>query len=131
MKSPKKRANRKLRQFECPLSGFQKIISGKYKIRILWDLQQPRRYGEIRHGLLTGNSGSKEITPRVLSRELKELTALGLIERKDFRTVPPKVEYSLSPEGHTMIPVISVIAKWGVQHLVTDKALRKLGIVRE
>jgi DNA-binding HxlR family transcriptional regulator len=132
MKSPKKRANRKLRQFECPLSGFQKIITGKYKIRILWDLQYaPRRYGEIRHGLLTGNIGSKEITPRVLSRELKEMTDLGLIERKDYRTVPPKVEYSLSPEGQSLIPAISIIAKWGVQHLVTDKGLRKLGIVPE
>jgi len=131
MKSARERETRNLRKFECPLSGFQDIISGKYKIRILWDLQQPRRYGEIRHGLLTGNIGSKEITPRVLSRELKELTALGLIARKDYRTVPPKVEYSLSPEGQSLIPVISVIAKWGVQHLVTDKALRKLGIVPE
>jgi DNA-binding HxlR family transcriptional regulator len=81
--------------------------------------------------LLTGNIGSKEITPRVLSRELKEMTDLGLIERKDYRTVPPKVEYSLSPEGQSLIPAISIIAKWGVQHLVTDKGLRKLGIVPE
>ena len=44
MKPTKKRENRNLRKFECPLSGFQEIISGKYKIRILWDLQQPRRY---------------------------------------------------------------------------------------
>jgi len=131
MKSTKKRETRNLRQFECPLSGFQKIISGKYKIRILWDLQTPRRYGEIRHGLLTGDAGGKDITPRVLSRELKELTTLGLIERKDFRTVPPKVEYSLSSEGQSLIPVISVIANWGVQQLVTDKALRRLGIVPE
>ena len=131
MKPFKKRETRNLRQFECPLSGFQKIISGKYKIRILWDLQTPRRYGEIRHGLLTGDAGSKEITPRVLSRELKEMTALGLIEREDYQTVPPKVEYSLSSEGKSLIPVISVIAKWGVQHLVKDSALRKLGMVRE
>jgi DNA-binding HxlR family transcriptional regulator len=132
MKSAKKRETRNLRKFECPISGFQDIISGKYKIRIVWDLHQgPRRYGEIRHGLLTGNIGSKEIAPRVLSRELKELTALGLIERQDYRTVPPKVEYSLSSEGQSLIPVISVIAKWGVQHLVTDAALKKLGMVRE
>ena len=131
MKPTKKRENRNLRKFECPLSGFQEIISGKYKIRILWDLQQPRRYGEIRHGLLTGNPGSKEITPRVLSRELKELTGLGLLDRKDFRIVPPKVEYSLTAEAQSLIPVISVMTKWGVQHLVTDKALRKLGIVPE
>jgi len=131
MKSTKKRETRNLRQFECPLSGFQKIISGKYKIRIIWDLQQgSRRYGEIRQGLLTGLTGSKEIAPRVLSRELKELTIFGLIERKEFKVMPPKVEYSLSSEGQSLIPVISVMNTWGVQHLVTDAALRKLGIKR-
>jgi DNA-binding HxlR family transcriptional regulator len=99
-----------LRQFECPAFGFQKIISGKYKIRIIWDLQHgPRRYGEIRQGLLTGLTGSKEITPRVLSRELKELATFGLIERQEYKVMPPKVEYSLSPEGHSLIPVISVM----------------------
>ena len=71
MKSAK-RGTRNQQQFEGPVYGFQKIINGKYKIRILWDLQHgPRRYGEIRHGLLTGNSGSPEVAPRVLSREFE------------------------------------------------------------
>ena len=62
----------------CPVAAFQKMISGKYKLRIVWDLQEgPRRYGEIRSGLLRGAAGSAEIAPRVLSRELKALTAEG------------------------------------------------------
>jgi len=78
----------------CPVAAFQKMISGKYKLRILWDLQDgPRRYGEIRSGLLRGADGSPPITPRVLSRELKALAQSGLIVRKDFGVVPPKVEY--------------------------------------
>ena len=78
------RQTRRLRQFDCPVFGFQQTINGKHKIRILWDLQKgPRRYGKIRHGLLTGNI-SKEISSRVLSRELKELMTLRLIERQDF-----------------------------------------------
>ncbi len=125
------RNERRLRQFDCPVYGFQKIINGKYKIRILWDLQHgPRRYGEIRHGLLTGSAGSKEITPRVLSRELKELTSLGLIERQDYGGASPKVEYRLSSEGQSLIPVISVMHAWGVQHLVKDSILERLGIKR-
>jgi|SRR5690349_19868015 DNA-binding HxlR family transcriptional regulator len=125
------RDGRRLRQFDCPAYGFQKIISGKYKVRILWDLQHgPRRYFEIRHGLLTGSPGSKEITPRVLSRELKELTTFGLIDRKDYGTKAPKVEYMLTKEGQSLIPVISVIHEWGVQHLVKDSVLRKLGLQR-
>ncbi len=64
----------------CPVAAFQKMISGKYKLRIVWDLQDgPRRYGEIRTGLLRGSSGTSEIAPRVLSRELKALTESGLI----------------------------------------------------
>ena len=122
---------KELRQFDCPAYGFQKIIDGKYKIRIIWDLQHgPRRYVEIKHGLLTGSPGSKEITPRVLSRELKELTTLGLINRKDYGMKPPKVEYRLTKEGESLIPVISVIHGWGVRHLVKDSVLRKLGIER-
>jgi DNA-binding HxlR family transcriptional regulator len=125
------RQERRLRHFDCPVYGFQKIINGKYKIRILWDLQHgPRRYGEIRQGLLSGSAGSKEITPRVLSRELKELTTVGLIERQAYEVVPPKVEYTLTSEGQSLMPVISVMHAWGVQHLVKDSILRKLGIKR-
>jgi DNA-binding HxlR family transcriptional regulator len=84
----------------CPVAAFQKLISGKYKLRIVWDLKDgPRRYGEIRTGLLRGLGGSAEIAPRVLSRELKALTESGLIDRKDYGVVPPKVEYRLGPSA--------------------------------
>src|SRR5262245_25869090 len=63
----------------CPVAAFQKMISGKYKLRILWDLKDGAlRYGEIRSGLLRGAQGTAEIAPRVLSRELKALTQTGL-----------------------------------------------------
>jgi DNA-binding HxlR family transcriptional regulator len=102
----------------CPVMAFQQMISGKYKTRILWDLRDgPLRYGEIRRGLLRGAEGSDEITPRVLSRELKALTALGLLDRKDFATVPPKVEYRLTRLGQSFVPVIKVIQDWGIRHL--------------
>ena len=102
----------------CPVLAFQRMVSGKYKIRILWDLKDgARRYGEIRTGLLRGATGSGEITPRVLSRELKALAEFGLISRKDFGTVPPKVEYRLTPVGKSFVPVIAAIRKWGERHL--------------
>ena len=102
----------------CPVAAFQKMISGKYKLRIVWDLQDgPRRYGEIRTGLLRGSAGSPEIAPRVLSRELKALTTSGLIQRKDFGVVPPKVEYRLTAKGRSFVPVIAAIRNWGSRHL--------------
>src|SRR5665213_3156665 len=69
----------------CPVAAFQKMISGKYKLRIVWDLKDgPLRYSELRSGLLRGAEGTREIAPRVLSRELKALAATGLIDRKDY-----------------------------------------------
>jgi len=94
------------------------MISGKYKVRILWDLKDgPLRYGEIRSGLLRGAEGTREIAPRVLSRELKALVQSGLIARKDFGVVPPKVEYRLTRMGESFIPVIAAIRTWGARHL--------------
>jgi DNA-binding HxlR family transcriptional regulator len=109
------------RMHRCPVAAFQKMISGKYKLRILWDLQDgPRRYGEIRSGLLRGAEGTAEIAPRVLSRELKALAASGLIVRKDYAVVPPKVEYRLTSMGRSFIPVIGEIRKWGTRYLAAE-----------
>jgi DNA-binding HxlR family transcriptional regulator len=102
----------------CPVTAFQKLISGKYKLRILWDLKDgPLRYGEIRTGLLRGAVGTQEIAPRVLSRELKALTLAELIDRRDYGVVPPKVEYRLTRKGQSFIPVIAAIRTWGTRHL--------------
>jgi DNA-binding HxlR family transcriptional regulator len=102
----------------CPVMALQAMISGKYKIRILWDLKQgPRRYSEIRPGLLRGAAGTAEIAPRVLSRELKALVAAGLIARKDYGLVPPKVEYRLTEAGESFTPIIASIRQWGERHL--------------
>jgi DNA-binding HxlR family transcriptional regulator len=113
----------------CPVAAFQKMITGKYKLRIVWDLQHgPKRYGEIRTGLLRGADGSSEITPRVLSRELKALTESGLIDRRDYGVVPPKVEYRLTRKGKSFVPVIAAIRDWGARHLAqpgsNEKAIR-------
>src|SRR4029077_14412426 len=102
----------------CPVAAFQKMISGKYKLRIVWDLKDgPRRYGDIRTGLLRGSDGTSEIAPRVLSRELKALTESGLIDRRDYGVVPPKVEYRLTRKGKSFVPVIAAIKDWGTRHL--------------
>ena len=112
------------REGTCPVAAFQKLISGKHKLRIVWDLKDgPRRYGEIRSGLLRGLEGSAEIAPRVLSRELKALTESGLIDRKDYGVVPPKVEYRLTRKGRSCVPVIAAIRDWGHRHLSGDRAM--------
>jgi DNA-binding HxlR family transcriptional regulator len=116
----------------CPVAAFQKMISGKYKLRIVWDLKDgPLRYGEIRTGLLRGSEASAEIAPRVLSRELKALTESGLIDRKDFGVVPPKVEYRLTRKGRSFVPVISAIRNWGTRHFAQSGFGEGLGVAAE
>ena len=111
----------------CPVAAFQKMISGKYKLRIVWDLKDgAKRYGEIRSGLLRGLDGTSEIAPRVLSRELKALTETGLIDRKDYGVVPPKVEYRLTRKGKSFIPVIAAIRSWGARHLAQGDAVEMI-----
>ncbi len=98
----------------CPAVGFSLIVGGKYKLRILWILiQRPYRYGEIRNSLLKGTLG-KAVTPRVLSRELKELRIRGLINRRQYDDVPPKVEYSLTDRGRGLQPILEAIVEWGL-----------------
>ncbi len=98
----------------CPAVGFSLIVGGKYKLRILWILiQRPHRYGEIRRSLLRGTRG-KPVTPRVLSRELKELQHRGLISRVKYDAMPLKVEYDLTEWGRSLVPVLESIVEWGL-----------------
>jgi DNA-binding HxlR family transcriptional regulator len=109
---------RKKNEKKCPVHAFQTLISGKHKIRIIWNLKDgPMRYNEIKRGLLVGDLNSEEVAARVLSRELKQLCAFGLLSRKDFRTLPPKVEYSLTKAGVSFLPVIEKMHDWGMKYL--------------
>lgn len=107
----------------CPAAQFQKMISGKYKLRILWSLNDgPRRYSEIRNGLLTGGVGTPQIAPRVLGRELKSLVETGMIRRNDHHVRPLKVEYELTARGRSFIPIIADIRDWGERELTERTA---------
>jgi DNA-binding HxlR family transcriptional regulator len=100
----------------CPILSFHQTVGGKYKLRLLYELLEgPRRYGELRRELVSASEGTP-VTARVLSRELKELELRGLVNRKQFPVVPPKVEYSLTKLGKTLEPVIDAIATWGIKH---------------
>ena len=97
----------------CPAIAFNKIMGGRYKLHILCVLHRgPLRFGEIGRSLVKGGLG-KPITPRILSRELKDMTELGLLHRKEYRVVPKKVEYSLAPHGKALLPILSEIVRWG------------------
>jgi DNA-binding HxlR family transcriptional regulator len=93
-----------------------RLTNGKHKLRIAWELREkPLRYGELKRAV--NASGTTTIAERVFGRELKALAKCGLVERKAHASVVPKVEYSLTPLGSKLIPLIARIAKWGLQNL--------------
>jgi len=96
-----------------PFDGALKLISGKWKMNLLFCLSEfdTMRYGEIKKTL-----GS--ITPHVLSVKLRELEANELIERHEYPQVPPKVEYTLTDKGRTLIPILRSICDWGKEYCV-------------
>jgi DNA-binding HxlR family transcriptional regulator len=96
----------------CPIIRFNALVGGKYKLRIVWELRKgPRRYSELQRALRLA-TGGRAITPRVLSRELRELVESELLDRKQFPVIPPRVEYRLTHEGRDMLGVMRAICRW-------------------
>jgi DNA-binding HxlR family transcriptional regulator len=96
----------------CPIVRFNALVGGKYKLRILWELRaKARRYSEIERALVDA-TGGRAVTPRVLSRELKELAAAGLITRHQYLVVPPRVDYRVAPAGRALLGVTRAICRW-------------------
>lgn len=94
----------------APVEAFIRLIRGRHKPDIVIRLGKGRRrFAELRRAI-------PRISERVLARQLDELERDGLIERKVYAEVPPRVEYSLTPRGSTLCPVIKQIWKWGVKH---------------
>jgi DNA-binding HxlR family transcriptional regulator len=102
----------------CMITTTLNVLGGKWKIVILWHLvDKTRRFGEFKH-LING------INQKMLTLQLRELEAHGLIHREVYPEIPPRVEYSLTAYGRTLIPVLNAMAEWGQGH-EQSLALRK------
>ena len=91
------------------------LIGGKWKMNILFWLwkHETLRYSKLKRAL-------ENVTHKMLSSQLKELEADALIIRKEYPQVPPKVEYSLSERGKSLMPVLQSLCRWGEEH-INDK----------
>jgi DNA-binding HxlR family transcriptional regulator len=99
----------------CPAETTLSVIGGKWKLLILRELLSGvSRFGELRRRL----SG---ISEKMLAQHLRELESDGIIARKIYPEVPPKVEYSLTASGQTLKPIIDGLHEWGIKHLSSDK----------
>lgn len=91
----------------CSVEAAIGLIDGKWKSIVLWHLLGgTMRFNELRRTMLN-------CTPRMLTNQLRELEEDGLIVRKVYAQVPPKVEYSLSELGRSMEPILSALKRWG------------------
>lgn len=92
---------------QCPVEVGLNILSGKWKLKILWHLSNGTiRFNELQR--LLGN-----ITTKTLTQQLRELEEQGIVTRKVFPEIPPKVEYSLSEIGVTLKPILAQLCSWG------------------
>jgi DNA-binding HxlR family transcriptional regulator len=100
------------RQYYCGLDAALSIVGGRWKYLVVWQLaaEGPQRFGQLRR-LVEG------ITEKVLISALKELEADGIIDRKDFRVIPPHVEYSLTPFGAGLAEALRPLCEWGYAHM--------------
>jgi DNA-binding HxlR family transcriptional regulator len=97
--------------FGCPIQSTSNVMSGKWKVQILWQLSfASRRFSELR-GLLPG------VSEKVLTAQLRELESDGLVIRISAGTVPPRVEYRLSAAGEELIPIMENMCDWAGVHL--------------
>lgn len=95
----------------CPVSATLDLIGGKYKALILWHLSEKTlRFSELKKAIANA-------TPKMLTQQLRELEEQGLITRKVYPVVPPKVEYSLTALGKSLMPVLVAMRDWGANYL--------------
>ena len=100
----------------CPLRYAIEIVGGKWKLPIICMLASglPTRYSSIKRKL-TG------VTNMMLSQSLKELEAFGIVHRKQYNEVPPRVEYTLTDKGKSIVPPLVNLAEWSAGHMQDDK----------
>lgn len=95
----------------CPIEIGINVLSGKWKLLILWKIYQQGtvRFNELQRQL-------ENITTKTLTEQLRELEAQQIIDRKIYPEIPPKVEYHLSDIGESLVPILQSLCEWGKEY---------------
>ena len=97
--------------FTCGLEAALAVLGGKWKPLILFHLaHDTRRYGDLRRAV-------GGVSDKMLIQHLKEMQADGVVRRLDFKEIPPRVEYSLTPFGRTLAKALAPLCGWGTRHM--------------
>ncbi len=96
---------------DCPVEATLDLIGGKYKALILWHLtEETLRFSQLKRLV-------HHATPKMLTQQLRELEEQGLIHREVYPVIPPKVEYSLTELGRSLMPILVAMRDWGAEYL--------------
>lgn len=99
------------KEYKCGIDVTLALVGGKWKASILWHLaQETMRFSDLQRQF-------SDITRKMLTQQLRELEADGLVHREVYPQVPPKVEYSLTEVGRTLFPVLDLMGDWGRAYL--------------
>ncbi|MCB0484039.1 MAG: helix-turn-helix transcriptional regulator [Flavobacteriales bacterium] len=99
----------------CPVSATLKLIGGKWKPLILYFISvDVNRFGQLQ-GMMPA------CINRMMTAQLRDLEQSGLVHRKVFAEVPPKVIYSLTEKGESLRPLFGMLSKWGIEHVLTPR----------
>ena len=105
--------------YNCPVEAAIDVVGGKWKPLILWWLhQRTYRFGELRRQI-------PGITEKMLTQQLRELERDGIVDRRVYPTVPPKVEYSLTEYGRSLKRALRAICDWGQIHMERTEAVQR------
>ena len=99
------------KMYRCPVEVTIDIVGGKWKCLVLWHLHEGKmRFKELER-IVPG------VSQKMLTQQLKEMVRDGLIIRTIYPEVPPRVEYELTPRGHSLFPVLEQMHQWALDHL--------------
>ncbi len=100
---------------DCPVKYALDLLNGKWKLRILWELNQQEtiRFNELQRRL-------SEISSVMLSKSLEELEKNQIVNRRQYNEIPPKVEYSLTSLGKAIDPALQALGNWGTQAYIQN-----------
>lgn len=103
-------------EYQCSMELTLAVIGGKWKALILWHLgEQVLRFSELRRSL-------PRITQKMLTQQLRELEEDGLVKRFVYTQVPPRVDYSLTGAGKSLLPILATLCEWGLGYAGTAEA---------
>lgn len=101
--------------YTCGIDVTLAVVGGKWKASILWHLAHATmRFSDLQRQF-------SDTTRKMLTQQLRELEADGLVHREVYPQVPPKVEYSLTEKGRSIFPILQLMCDWGRQHLLPEK----------